>query len=460
MPLSATSDPLALPEIRSIVGRFLDFPDILRCLRVCRSWRATFSPFVWDSVSLQKVDRPTVHALDQHSSLVKNLSYHLDVWNEYKSIHLENLSLLKIQCNWNSPPIVVSQYEHLRCLEVAGGVVDSRRYVFKPYHLHNLKDLKLRGMDIDPEDTAAFWELCTQLEALLMNNTDIPELPDSSVTFERLQKLGVYMRSNVSLEKQLDWISQCPNLRTLDWVANLVVPPSFVDDFVLRATEGHWRSLTELHLREFHPSDEQLAKLITSMHQARVLSILGCSFGPLSFNALRSHFSTLKGLNIGDSSISVGLVIPEIMASCPQLSTLVVGNVMSQDVIDGRPWVCKESMTSLFACFQITPDRDQDIHQRHVLERISELSNLEELSLIGDGYNPASNMMQLHLGKGLEKLASLRKLKKLDVHNYRQDLSAQEVEVRIMPIDLSQHQLYPGRHITNLLCLSDAPASG
>ncbi|KAI8348085.1 hypothetical protein B0O80DRAFT_502217 [Mortierella sp. GBAus27b] len=425
------NSPFEIPEIRTSIGRLLAFTDLIRCMQVCRAWHTSFLPFIWSTVSLRNTDaRPSVEALGGHNELVKDLVYNDGIWRLYNSIHFHNLTSLTIIGYRSRSPVTIPHYDHLRSLTLFGNVFGpSRCSVWKLAHsLQTLTNLSLNTIDIDPTDNAAFWDLCTRLDTLRLWNAGIAELPDNSITFERLHKLGLSLRVNFSLDRQLDWISRCPNLVTLDWCPQENTTSGLMDNLVMRADEITWPDLSELHLREFYPSDQQLARMIRSMRRLTTLDLLGCEFGPLSLEALSSHFAHLQELNIGGSSIPVGPVIPTVMVSCPQLSVLAVGDFMSQDIIDSQAWVCRDSMKSLLACFRITPNQDEDSHQQRVFERIAQLSNLERLSLVNDYSGSNASLLQLQLGKGLEQLSTLKKLRSLALLDFTLSLSVDDVK--------------------------------
>ncbi|KAI8605595.1 hypothetical protein EDD21DRAFT_349885 [Dissophora ornata] len=75
-------NPLDQPEIRLLIAEHLRGVDLVRCLRVCRSWHDTFLPFVWEKVSVGKVnwtqpspsqDSLTPEVLRSHRHFIKAL---------------------------------------------------------------------------------------------------------------------------------------------------------------------------------------------------------------------------------------------------------------------------------------------------------------------------------------------------------------------------------------------------
>ncbi|KAF9348420.1 hypothetical protein BGX34_002493 [Mortierella sp. NVP85] len=427
-------NPLELPEIRSAVGKHLGRPDLVRCLQVSRSWYASFAPLVWSSVSLlPKMDNPPKEAFIRNSQFIKGLTYHIDVPHEYRSTPCPELQSLKVLSGQDPgtscasvTPIVIAQHEKLCVLSVYVFVTHpSQRLIWKPAcHFHNLSTFNLHGLEIESSDTIAFWDFCAQLESLTMSDVSVVELPTKSTTFERLQYLYLSLKSQNSLERQLDWIAQCPNLRFLNWARRRSV---LEEDITLRFIPGTyaWPSLHELRLVGFNFMDAQLGRIIGAM---RDLSMLDVSGGELGFHCLKSlcpHFQSLRSLDIATCNITAPSLVPDILASCPHLKSLSIGSVMSQDILDGQPWICEQSLEVLFASFGLTSHQDTDYHQRQVIQRISRLTNLKELTLAHD-QDDAS--LDLRLENGLQQLVTLKRLEKLWLYSTTQRLSVQDVE--------------------------------
>jgi hypothetical protein len=186
-------------------------------------------------------------------------------------------------------------------------------------------------------------------------------------------------------EHQVSWIRQCPNLTNLGLFSMEAIYRTHLDAFVARFTSGVWPEFRVLKIKGLGTTDEQLAKVIGSMSHAAIIETFKCTFGELSFKELRRCFASLKNVNISESGRMTSAMALEILVSCPHLEVLSVGPIMSRDVIDSPPWVCASSLKVLRASIQITPSQNSDVHQRHVLRRLSELVNLEILDLIGGG---------------------------------------------------------------------------
>ncbi|KAK3810277.1 MAG: hypothetical protein J3Q66DRAFT_352679 [Benniella sp.] len=282
-------------------------------------------------------------------------------------------------------------------------------------------------MDIDSACIIDFWSLCARLASLAISHTKVAQLPDKSMTFERLQKLELSLRSSPPSIQQLDWIIQCPNLTFLDWECGRESMSQSMDALATHLSQGSLPRLCGLRSKFFRPSDEQLERILDGMRQVESLDIPRCEFGPLSMTALRSKFPVLKKLTVEAKSSMETSVVPEILASCPQLEQFTMHRVMSRDILLGKPWVC-HSMTKLHLDIIIPSGQGRNRHQQHVLERISHLSSLETLTLEHKTRNGNDTHLQLQLGNGLEHLATLKKLRILVLLYFTQEFTTAEVQ--------------------------------
>ncbi|KAK3810298.1 MAG: hypothetical protein J3Q66DRAFT_352719 [Benniella sp.] len=432
-------NPLDLPEVRDVVGKHLDRSDLARCLCVCRSWHASFVPLVWSTASILPEPthlNPSLEAFIRHCHHLKELSYTVDAPREYRSTPCPKLSDLQVSVTQppaNPPPndtvvIDIPQHEQLRILRIRdANMGPSRRIIWKPaHHLHNLSELSLSDLEIEPQDTTTFWDLCTQLEVLQTANVSV-ELPVQSITFDRLKclGLGLSLKPRNARERQLDFIIQCPNLTLLDWI--------YLDRELARGYTGRfkpgtcvWPNLREFSLYGYYFTDEQLALTIGAMRDLKTLEIIGSEVGFSFLAALRPHFPSLRSLNMIDCHDITRTIVPEVLTSCSELETLGVGDVLSQDIIDSPPWICESSLKVLTVAFQFPYD-NTDHHQRQVLQRISRLTNLKKVTLC-PVYDPDQCFLDIRLEKGLELLTTWKQLEKLSFYAGFHHLSARDVE--------------------------------
>ena len=436
-----SANPLDLPEIRSMVGQYLDRPDLARCSHVSWSWHASFVPLVWSTAFIEPEPthrNPSLEAFKRYSQHLKELelSYTVDAPHEYRSTPCPRLLHLEVavaQPPANPPRIDtvlidIPQHEQLRSLCIDGAKAGlSLRIIWKTaHHLRNLSKLDLNDLEIESQDTTTFWGLCTQLEELLTVNVGV-ELPVQSTAFDRLQCLGLSLKPRISIERQLDFIIQCPNLTYLDW---MYFDSEIASSYTRRFRPGTcaWPNLRELSLAGLEFTDEQLARIIGVMRDLKTLEVMGCDVGPCFLAALRPHFSSLRSLDISDCNELTPTIASNILASCSHLESLDVGPFMSQDIIGSPPWICESSLKVLAAAFLFPYGDDADHHQRQVLQRIARLINLKEVTL-SQSYDIDARVLELRLDNGLELLATWKQLEKISFYAGTHHLSARDVEV-------------------------------
>ncbi|KAK3810287.1 MAG: hypothetical protein J3Q66DRAFT_352697 [Benniella sp.] len=430
-------NPLELPEIRSAVGQYLSRPDLARCLRVCKSWHASFVPLVWSTAHIYSYpsdNNPPLETFIRCSHYIKDLHLNINAPQEYMFTPCPNLLRLRVNGYWSKKsegadivPIEIAQYEQLCYLSINGHNIQSQRIIWRPIHYHSLSELELRNLEIEPTCTATFWDLCTQLVSLKIEEVTVAAMPARSIAFDRLQHLELELKSQ-TLEHQLDWITQCPNLTSLKWRSNgSRLASDFAEGFIPGTST--WDSLRELMLARFEFADGQLAWIIGVMRELRALNVNSCRVGSRSLKALCLHSQSLRSLDIATCDVITPSFVPGVLASFPHLEFLAFDSVMSQDIIDGPPWACGSSLTKLTAGFQFIPDQDNQYlvyHQRQVLQKVSRLTNLKELHLIRGRYNTRS--LDLRLETGLDHLVTLKQLETFSLFTGIYCASVRDVE--------------------------------
>ncbi|KAK3810300.1 MAG: hypothetical protein J3Q66DRAFT_443816 [Benniella sp.] len=429
-------NPLDLPEVRSIVGQHLDRSDLARCLRVSKSWHASFVPLVWSTTTIREVSygsgdkNPPLDAFLRHSHHIKHLDLTIDAPQQYGLTPCPNLLNFKVKIFRDDEsesieiiPIVIAQHEQLRRLLVVNKCLESPRVIWKPVHYyHNLSELDLEYMEIEPTGTTAFWDLCAQLESLRIEKVSIAEMPARTITFDRLQHLDLGLISQNPIEYQLDWITRCPNLTSLDWNCSSNGQPT--SEFMRRFVPGTLPHLRELYLSGIEFTDAQLAQVIGAMQDLKWLTVSSCEVGPRFLETLRHHSHTLISLDTSTCEVLTRSLISGILTSFPHLETLSFPPVMSEDIIDSPPWVCEHSLKILYISILLTPNQDAEYHQQ-VLQRISRLTNLKELLVRGVG---RTRTLDFTLENGLEHLATWKQLEMFSVFSYTSRLSVRDVE--------------------------------
>ncbi|KAK3810278.1 MAG: hypothetical protein J3Q66DRAFT_65056 [Benniella sp.] len=427
-------NPLDIPEIRSMVGQYLRRSDLARCLRVCKSWHASFVSLVWSTTTVvqeiySRGRNPPLEAFIRYSHYLKDLFLNIDAPKDYRVAPCPNLLNLKVHIMRvylkkkpiDIVPVVIAQYQQLRRLSIQASPMISQRVIWKPVHYHNLSELDLDLLEIEPAGTVAFWELCTQLVSLKFEKVTVAEMPARSITFDRLQRLRLELKSRNSLEHQLEWITQCPNLTSLHWCYS-DNPSSGV---MRRFVPGTWLHLSELSLSRIEFTDAQMARVIGAMQDLKSLSVQTCEVGSRFLEALHHHSQTLTLLATISCGVLTPSFVPEILASFPHLENLYVQRVKSKDIIDSPPWVCERSLKVLRIGISFSLNQGAE-YQRQVLQRISRLTNLNKL--IVDRGRQIEYSLDLRLENGLDQLATLKQLEKLELLFYMEHISVRDVE--------------------------------
>jgi len=439
MSLGSNINPLDIPEIRSMVGQYLDRQDLARCVRVSKSWHASFVPLVWSTIwaydeHFKIPGTPSVEAFLRHSHYIKDLNLDIDAPQEFSLTPCPNLLNLIVRFyrfkqskSIDIIPVEIAKYEQLRSLTILNGCSNSERVIWKPVHYHNLSELHLNLLEI--EGTTAFWVLCSQLVSLKLGNVSVDEMPARSITFDRLQHLNLRLKSQNPIEHQLDWITQCSNLTSLNWCYSTDIDDEHTSRIMKRFAPGTWPHLSELSLEGIEFTDAQLARVIGAMQDLKSLAVHTCKVGSRFLKALRHHSQTLISLDTTSCEVLTRSLVPGILTSFPHLETLYVQPVMCEDIIDSPPWVCEDSLRLLYIGFLVTPNQDAEYNQQ-VLQRISRLTNLKEIQLVR-GPRGASTL-DLTLENGLEHLATWERFENFYLFTDTSRFSARDVEVWIV----------------------------
>ncbi|KAF9355194.1 hypothetical protein BGX26_006874 [Mortierella sp. AD094] len=193
---------------------------------------------------------------------------------------------------------------------------------------------------------------------------------------------------------------------------------------------GSWTQLQELSVSSCQISDKNLALVISNMSQVMQLVVPGADFGPLTLAALRPHFPHLKELNMSMSTIKMNTAVIEILTSCPQLQSLSADRAVGWKIREGEEWACQESLKSLEVCFELSYPNEKNRQQQLILERISELTNLERLD-VSNQEIPSSDLkhtLDLRLEQGLGVLETLKNLREFVFDYTKQWMETVEVE--------------------------------
>ncbi|KAI8604496.1 hypothetical protein EDD21DRAFT_350876 [Dissophora ornata] len=425
---------LNLPEIRLSIAEHLKKPDLVRCLRVCRSWYDTFLPLVWENVSVDKSRRVRLsqdalkpEVLHSHSHLIKDL--HIVDWQENYPFVFPRMQTLDFHLfNGRTPSQaiylapLIEQNQSLVKLNLWKLDIDIDYRVWEVLlKLPHLRELSLGMSSIQEDDIVRFWTICENLESLILEHVTFPQgtIHHASMCFQNIRELMMYGVYGMEQEEQFRFISACPNLEDFTWnscrifsvdmdyglVNHGAMGGSYFGEFAKQVARKRWPRLTSWK-RDGQWTEEDTCLIIEGMQCVKKIE-LGDMFSPLTSQALQRHFNNLVELQVETSNEADSKLLQNILCSCPALKMLIGGGVLAKDVVEGKPWVCL-SLESLGICFMFS-DMEQHL-QPLIFERLAKLTRLEHLysrparELFQEKY-PVP--LQFRLQGGLDALSSL-----------------------------------------------------
>ncbi|KAI8352406.1 hypothetical protein B0O80DRAFT_499697 [Mortierella sp. GBAus27b] len=348
----------------------------------------------------------------------------------------------------------------------------------------NLSTLKLHSVMVSERDMEALWEIGQQLEILELTNlkkedmsiqnsgTSAPETTSESnqnlsqagdhviheeeasattattatstpaVRFPKLRKLKLERLDMEPWDELGYFIDQCPLLQTLIWSSQCDKP--FLGIFCDRLAAGTWPCLDWIEIvcsKRNVTEHEHAALLKSSPRSLRCLDVNVQRLEGKTFNLYRElgHFKTLTKVvlelpNIPESSLGsvISKQVQEVLESCPLLEHIVAVNIIAQDIIQGKPWVCHRlKVFQVMIGLELSDSnhvqaggragikytKDQRTQFRHIFERLGQLKQLTvlDMRLINQDLNlhhRYSNFtsLPLRLSMGLGHLSTLKNL--------------------------------------------------
>ncbi|KAF9109958.1 hypothetical protein BGX27_006955 [Mortierella sp. AM989] len=293
-------------------------------------------------------------------------------------------------------------------------------------NLPHLETFQIYDTVIDnEEDTNTFFRSCQSLVNLRLTDTSFTVKDDiiNQLIFIRLRSLELDLVQNMDEMMQLDLIRQCPNLEELAWF--IEYHAQALELFAKDVSRGLWPMLENLSFAFYIP-DEDLGDILKAIRRITKLDMSRNDFGPVSFQALYRHFSTLTMLSLWACSAVTSNMLSEVLCSCPNLEEMKGNDIFAKDIIEGGPWVCL-SMRVLEVCF-VFRRADQNL-QHMIFERLSRLERLEKLCIGGYSF-PRRKMFQaldLRLESGFGMLEKLKNMKHLNCHYTTQSVNEKEI---------------------------------
>ncbi|KAG0228271.1 hypothetical protein B0O80DRAFT_450697 [Mortierella sp. GBAus27b] len=452
--------PLDLPEIESHVSKYLRQNDLVRCIRVNKTWYKTFLPALWSDVFLCPISaRPHEHgpglaALREHAHFVRKMGLDSALSGQIMSLVFPNLRTLHFtEFMDQRDKYLVHFLDQHKDTVTDLELITYRREVWKHFSsLGKVRRLDLREMvDMSfPKDTLTpnFWRFCTRLEILCLTmvaNVELLRIPDKT-RFPRLREVRIQAtEAHVETTTMISFLRRCPNLETAAFPAHGIesgLPVSL--EFVRHFAAGAWPKLRGVRFGAKEMTDEDTAVILRSFQQPCYLFGVGSSgFGPKAFPSLRRHFSTLEHLILAGCRSVTSDMIQEVLSSCPLLKTFWADGVNGRVLANGRPWVC-HGLVSLKVRIEfilsadrpaMTMDEKSRIHRR-IYEKLATLRRIESINVGRDRMHEGLGFphlqsrfrgLELQLGLGLDLLTNLKNLKSFEFQESVQRMTQDEI---------------------------------
>ncbi|KAG0302665.1 hypothetical protein BGZ98_007323 [Dissophora globulifera] len=386
----------------------LEIPEILL---VSKLWYQTLRPLAWQEVHLGR--------FASRQPFLKTVLKHKDY---IKSLHISSNSFQDSSLSPQTWKTVLQ--------------------------LDKIQSLIIEKVSFEEEYSIyCLWDLCERVERLEWSLVFIAAKSDlESRSFSHIREL--HLNGDFTGFDEVHVMSQCPNLQSLVWPSGLYWGKP-IDRFVQLAAKGTWPALESITKANYQTSDDQQALVLGSMR--RVTGWSARVFGPKSFQVLRNHWATLKTLELSMCrSSATTAMLQEILTSCPLLEQLQWGLAHAADLVSDQPWACTRLRT-LKMSVRFRHDENDSL-QPLLFERLSELTALEMLDLgkppiasnwedaddegnnnddtagtLANGIIPFKQSVDLRVGRGLEKLATMRSMRVLFFQDTTQQMSRIDV---------------------------------
>ncbi|KAF9434922.1 hypothetical protein BGZ76_007208 [Entomortierella beljakovae] len=432
--MNATKLELAgIPEIVLKIAGYLERPELIECVRVCKAWNKLLSFTIWNDVDIARggprggSTGPSAENLKEHRELVCKLrvfdysiNYYSAVYPKLHSLSLEP-GLETGDCEPNSLSEFVELNPTLTQLRIRKhrGCLDENfwKTVSK---LSKLSELELFQTQFESNDS--FWITCGNLELLYLYHADITvnKCLNSDILFNKIRILIFY--SSNPVPANLEIIRRSPNLEKLVW--HLPDDPQYMETLSEIIQKGCCPKLEILELG-YCLEDVPLSHVIEGVQRITKLSLADNRFGLQSFRSLERHFSTLVELDLCGCENASSPMLNIILCSATNLKKFSGDYILAEDIVRGKPWVCL-SLTYFRACFFLRFSEPQ----HPVFKQLSALTKLNTLILKPPVTSPFTPFAYLNfrLSDGLGELETLKNLSHISVDKTAQSILVEDVQ--------------------------------
>ncbi|KAI8357685.1 hypothetical protein B0O80DRAFT_527445 [Mortierella sp. GBAus27b] len=461
--LTQKPHPFDIPEVLFLIARYLKAKHLVAFSHVCKSFRAWLAPLLWKNVELGRPPGYRRRTNREPMAMIALFPPWANVGQSPKDDPLQQA--LQANASW-----IRSLADILGQPPVAIGTEYS-----------SLCSLTLSSCRIESESMCHFWSISQQLESLEIRNTflSLPtgsppvrtwngnnesnqdicaayEATTSDARFPKLRKLIVDDVRNCTPLEQLEWlIKPCPLLETLNWDTGGYLIPG--DEFSDSFASMTWPNLVSITISDSwrrSVSDENYMTILrTAKKPLKSLDMTIARLGRPAFDLiLKHHFETITEIDLTKAQDPnqdwktfvpehCSLWVREVLESCYSLERLVASIISSDDIINGKPWVCRR-----LKCLQVVINmnfkdkptergrkrpkftEDEERVCRGVFGQLSRLISLKSLELSGLLPSEAKIFaLPLELRLGLGQLSQLKNIDSIRFHG-NQDMRMTDIQ--------------------------------
>ncbi|KAF9951019.1 hypothetical protein BGZ72_007353 [Mortierella alpina] len=480
-----------LPELIFNIGKFLSRHDLTVCTRVSYLFNATLSPLLFQDIhievnirlprSLRTFPRERFDTFCKHAANVHHLVYAHSLYRAFfhSGYCFRQLKTLKIGRNsyiWKEDPLIDDDSIGM-CLPSEEAELLARMISAEMCPI--LKELSLS--ELRPVPLHPFWQSLQDSKTIhtfkwLSGASELRcsgprwageqsahywlSLPKSiprdkflaGFRFTNLHHIELQGLVRLNSGEQLRFLCQCPEVRTVTWKTWLHKYPSKEAKTLLRTIT--WSHLHSLDIGMNEIGDEDLKLILETIGGTglegclQTLTVSMDVAATRAFDSLRRHFKALRSIKLHKGLTSA--MAQEILSSCPTLETIFGLHILSDDILNGQPWVCSRLRTFQLCVFvssesAIAPPSNQGDGQDYgqelaaklhngadqvVFGRLASLPYLQQLvmapptNLQRPEYRPPGRPLRWKLDDGLDRLAGLTGLRDIGL-----DQSESNVEV-------------------------------
>ncbi|KAG0033980.1 hypothetical protein BGZ81_006648 [Podila clonocystis] len=466
--MTDTCNPLLLPELLNQIAEFFTPAEAATPSLVSRSWHEVFSTRIWQHLDLQRYSwrpqyLPRQEEIVKNASKVRHLKCGGKTFLQFSELPYTRLTKLEIfgfptgaspgETGYTSPQVelwqrliqLAAQNSHLDTINISLNSDFAASRLFWPTFatLPALRSVSLCYNTLTAADFVILWNNCQSVRLFEIFNIKVlgahdihgrlmplPQLQELAVD-ETVAPLVLKLCPNIRIFNLAEWSEpeEDPSNQVLEELAELGEPAEDPSNQVLEELADHLRDrqLQQLRvLRVYRAENRRLAACLRAIdHLTEFCIEEGTTLGDWIFRALDQHFATLQCLWINVPVPSEEAL--SILESCPRLTSIHLPHVKITDVIGRKPWSCL-NLESFSVGIHFDESEQSPVHtqSRAIFKQLSRLKRLKIL-IISRLNSQSFQGLDLSLNSGLDQLATLENLQKLDFRGSIQNMSAEDI---------------------------------